>query len=671
MGQAGSLFSTWLTSPNGTIPANSPWGVFFTTLQNHWLTALLIGLSCFLAAGMIWAISRWDTRSEIHSSSPTAQDRVRMLGRLRLRYKQMLEQSLQGAVQIELGLVSRSAAVQQAVSLALRLPERPDQPLPPHTSIVEAFEQAQQELLIMGEPGAGKSTVLVELAHHLVEQAEQDTIQPLPVLLPLSSWAVKRPPLEDWLIEQVATLYDVPKRLSRQWVQAQQFLPLLDGLDEMSEAARPACIETINTYHREHLGPLVICSRTNEYDMATKFERLALHAAVVIQPLSYAQVDTYLKTLDKPLAGLRIALKKNMLLRNVATTPLILQVLMLTYHGTSVRELSQKEAQLREQIWADYIQKMVERKGDTRRYPLHATTTRLKWLASEMRRRNQTIFFLEQLQPDWLPKRRRIFYHWSSGLLVGLVYGLLGGLLVGLLIGLIEGLITGLIVGLIGGLITGLFVKLRSKIEPAEALVWSLRRLGFGLFFGSFVGLIEGLIVGLLTKQVYGLVYGLVLGLVPGLVFGFSRKQLTERLMLSPNEGIQRSLKNGLRVLLIGGLVFGLVSKQLLGLVSGWNLGLVFGWALGLASGLSAGLFSGLEFGLLAVLQHYTLRFWLARSDVFPWKAIPFLEDATARILLRRVGGGYSFTHRMLLDHFANTGATPSTNASPTQVTPP
>ncbi len=68
---------------------------------------------------------------------------------------------------------------------------------------------------------------------------------------------------------------------------------------------------------------------------------------------------------------------------------------------------------------------------------------------------------------------------------------------------------------------------------------------------------------------------------------------------------------------------------------------------------------------MASVVQHYTLRFWLACSHLFPWKAVPFLEDATTRILLRRVGGGYSFTHRLLLDYFADLDTTAaSTSAS-------
>jgi hypothetical protein len=55
-----------------------------------------------------------------------------------------------------------------------------------------------------------------------------------------------------------------------------------------------------------------------------------------------------------------------------------------------------------------------------------------------------------------------------------------------------------------------------------------------------------------------------------------------------------------------------------------------------------------------AAIQHYMLRFWLWHIDAFPWEAKAFLDDCITRILLRRVKGGYSFTHRLLLDYFAD-----------------
>ena len=146
---------------------------------------------------------------------------------------------------------------------------------------MQVYDDASQELLILAEPGAGKSTLLVDLAQRLVERAEQDNEVPLPVILPLSSWAIKQPTLQEWLIEQLIQVYEVPKQVAAHWVQEEQILPLLDGLDEMEETARPACIAAINTYHQDHLVPLVVASRQSEYEVVAEHERLALQSAVV------------------------------------------------------------------------------------------------------------------------------------------------------------------------------------------------------------------------------------------------------------------------------------------------------------------------------------------------------------------------------------------------------
>jgi len=36
-----------------------------------------------------------------------------------------------------------------------------------------------------------------------------------------------------------------------------------------------------------------------------------------------------------------------------------------------------------------------------------------------------------------------------------------------------------------------------------------------------------------------------------------------------------------------------------------------------------------------------------------PWRYARFLDDATDRIFLRKVGRGYIFVHRLLLEYFA------------------
>ncbi|HLX58564.1 MAG TPA: NACHT domain-containing protein, partial [Ktedonobacteraceae bacterium] len=571
----------------------------------------------------------------------SARERAHLLRRLRVRYEQALAQSLEGAVQVELELASRPAAVQNAISLSLRLPEQPDQMLPPPTSIVEAYELSQQELLILGEPGAGKSTLLVELAHWLVEQAEQDETQPLPILLPLSTWAVRHLPLDEWLSEELANAYQVSHKLGRALVESDRILPLLDGLDEVAAKDRSGCVTAINTYHRERLQSLVVCSRTTEYEAAATRERLALHTAVVVQPLSREQVDTHLTSMGKPLAALRAALRKNTVLRELATTPLMLQVLMLTYYGTSVRELSHKEAQLREQIWADYVQRMVSRKGDIKRYPLPITITWLSLLARQMRQHNQTTFYLERLQPDWLPKRQRAFYRLSTGLFFGLIWGLSWGLVGWLLGGLFFGLIWGLSWGLVGGLFYGLIG------DPGS---WLSLWIGGGPWFGLLLGLLGGSLFGLLG----GLFFGLLGGPVGGLIFGLSVGQFV---------AVSAMLSVGLSNRFLSELLMGipikrkrldLFFKPILALFYGLIFGLIFGLRVGLIFGLIAAVSVVLPDELAAAVQHYILRFWLSCTHTFPGNVMPFLNDATARVLLRRVDGGYSFIHRLLLDHFAD-----------------
>lgn len=76
----------------------------------------------------------------------------------------------------------------------------------------------------------------------------------------------------------------------------------------------------------------------------------------------------------------------------------------------------------------------------------------------------------------------------------------------------------------------------------------------------------------------------------------------------------------------------------------------------------------GLLMGGLASFRHYVVRFLLWRTGAVPWRYVPFLDYATERILLRKVGGGYIFMHRLLLDYFASLEAIPAPEKSPAHV---
>ncbi len=222
-----------------------------------------------------------------------------------------------------------------------------------------------------------------------------------------------------------------------------------------------------------------------------------------------------------------------------------------------------------------------------------------------------------------------------------------------------------LIVGLSYGLTTGQGFQLSTE-------------LGFRLSYG----LSEGLSTGLSTGPGIGLAYGLMMGLIVGVGTGLgywlalglfqsiAQEQIEDQDRQSLNQGVRRSTLNSTIIGLLSGAIIGG-----LGFLGYWlsyvlNEGLSKGLSYGLDDGLSTGLGSALSVvwlfaiagGLVgwavsggwAVLRHVVLRWVLHRRHVFPWHAQAFLNDATARILLCRVGGGYSFIHRLLLEYFAN-----------------
>ncbi|HZT98124.1 MAG TPA: hypothetical protein VFA10_00605, partial [Ktedonobacteraceae bacterium] len=105
----------------------------------------------------------------------------------------------------------------------------------------------------------------------------------------------------------------------------------------------------------------------------------------------------------------------------------------------------------------------------------------------------------------------------------------------------------------------------------------------------------------------------------------------------------------------------GLSSRQLSELSSG-QLSYVLSSLLNgaLRVGLSAGLLFGLLMGGWACLRHYVLRFLLWRAGAMPWNYSRFLDYAAEHILLRKVGGGYIFVHRLLLEYFASLDTPPT-----------
>lgn len=612
------------------------------------------------------ALSQYFLQQE-QTSAPASpisqQNRERLLARVRQFWiTGVLDQSLHGAALIALGLQNRPDVLDNPWHLVIQQQNQPTRSLPTGTRISQVYDEANGELLILGEPGCGKTTLLLELTRDLLNRAERDERLPVPMVFPLSSWAVKRQPLADWLVEEMNTKYQIPRRLAQAWVNGDQILPLLNGLDEIAETHREACARNINTFRQEHgLVPMVVCSRSTEYlDLK---QHLHLDYAVVVQPLTDQQINEYLSS-GEQMERVRAALKDDVVLREMARTPLFLSVMTLAYHERAVRDavVLKSIEEYRQRLFDDYVTEMLQRRGHEKRYSTQQTISWLSWLARQMLKHDQSEFFLERLQSDWLTgTRSRIVYYIAVVFLLGLVVGLSWGLCIWLGSPLPDKFVTGLIAGSLGVVAGGLLAGLKMKIKPAEAITWTRNRIGVGLFTGLFIWLFLGLLIvlfgGLNTnlgiKLLAGLLVGLFFGLSIGLLAGLSSEMLDTRHLDKPNRGIWRSARYAMIFWLLlesfGALFFGL----LFGLSFGLPFTLRIGLPVGLLIGLPVGIVGGLLYGGIAFFQHFILRWFLWRAGYMPWNYARFLDYATDRIFLRKVGGGYTFVHRLLLEHFA------------------
>jgi hypothetical protein len=185
--------------------------------------------------------------------------------------------------------------------------------------------------LILGEPGSGKTTALLELARDLIRRAEQDETCSIPVVFNLSSWAESRKSIEEWLIDELNFRYQVPKQNGATWVSEDDLLLLLDGLDEVREEHRDECVNAINQFRNRHMVDLVICGRAPDYEALTS--GLMLHGAILQKPLTPKQIDFYFDSLGDGYLAVRQFTQTDDTLQELARSPLVLSIIALAYHG--------------------------------------------------------------------------------------------------------------------------------------------------------------------------------------------------------------------------------------------------------------------------------------------------------------------------------------------------
>jgi predicted NACHT family NTPase len=220
--------------------------------------------------------------------------------------KKRLKDSLFGLAEVDLAEEPESVARVRSPFLALEAvktlttDEAPQELIDPQAPIIQTYarEDIQGKLLILGTPGAGKTTTLLKLAEQLVDQAIAQPQTVIPIMFELSTWREGQD-IQAWLIEQLYENYGGNRRskVYERWLEQRVLLPLLDGLDELGMVRQQACTQQINAFAK-HYPQVVVCCRVKEFRQAgVKLSNL--RGAVQLQPLTDRQIQEYLTQVGK------------------------------------------------------------------------------------------------------------------------------------------------------------------------------------------------------------------------------------------------------------------------------------------------------------------------------------------------------------------------------------
>ncbi|MFB4280331.1 MULTISPECIES: NACHT domain-containing protein [unclassified Nonomuraea] len=536
-----------------------------------------------------------------------------------------------------------------------------------------------RRLVILGDPGTGKTTLAVQLVLELLRTRQPE--EPVPVLLSAARWDDRvHPRLQDWLAKSLAMDYpalraeglgpDIPETL----VARGEVLPVIDGLDELPDHARADMLAALNRSMCEN-DQLILTCRTAQFADSVEEMGDVLTAAAVIEPqrMGPAAAADYLHACLPPVSHpvwprVLEALRTGgaPALAEVTSTSLGLWLVRATYIAPRVNpepllELGRgSAAELHDHLCDQLIPALVSTRppahGPAQPFrPQHAWTPEqvVRWLTylcqeltlDEEDPRDVAWWRLARHTPN---RTVRLWTGIGVGVLVGLVFWIVTKLhIVGAGLGLVAALV---IITVAGSWFTE--APGHADFRVRGRLSELARVIGAGLFVGA-LGALIGWLMGRTVGGTNGLEAARDIGWMSGVGFivvlsliHWVEHPATTATARSPRS-TWRADRNLTVIRIFSGLVVGLMA-------AGIGLEAQLDGSVALAGGLLLGLLFGLVLGSHHAWLAYSLTVpRLATKGRLPLRAMNFLDDAHRLGLLRTEGPYYQFRHIELQQHLA------------------
>ncbi len=365
--------------------------------EPYFLAYFVVGSVVFLFLTTDFGKYLRPSKPETDHLYPAIPDPI-LIGKIRsyliTRYKHRLSQKLAGRQPVNLRILPSLAGTSpESAENYITLQEEEVR-----AAIGDIFDRANGRLLIVGLPGFGKTTLVLQLALHLLERSSKQ----MPAVLNLATWRTEFGTFDNWLRQILPAELGASKGLADQIWKNSSLVLLLDGLDEVPEADRDSCLTAIGEFGVDASRQFLISSRIDEY-AGTK--DAPVYVQVEVEQLTIEQVEAGLLASVQPESRrLLNALKRDPLLRQAVENPFYLNTAQLLFaSGKNWSEfgfVAENVAGRQRELVERFVDGALARKAE-KDYLADKAQHWLSFLASRMSQRNMVVFELRDLQPGW------------------------------------------------------------------------------------------------------------------------------------------------------------------------------------------------------------------------------------------------------------------------------